>query len=139
MGILLEQAVSDDTKHIAGLAGMIKQYGMEVVIVAVFILLFIMLFKFILDNNNKMYKRITDMQDNMIQILKDYIKETSDNTRQNKSENVLEIFIKLDTSMKDILTSTKLKLDCDRLAVYAFHNGTHASHGFPFFKITCIY
>ena len=125
------------TEHIAGLAGLIKQYGMEVIIVAVFIILFIFLFRYIIDSNKKMYERITEMQDNMLKMMKEYIKETSD-TIQNKTENVLEIFIKLDMAMKDVMTSTKLKLDCDRLAVYAFHNGTHASHGFPFFKVTCI-
>lgn len=128
---------TSDVQHVAGLAGLIKQYGMEVIIVAVFIMLFVLLFRSIISNNNKMYDRITVMQDEMTKTLKELIKEAADK-QQNKTENVLEIFIKLDSAMKDILTHSKLRLDCERLSVYAFHNGTRASHGFPFFKVSCI-
>jgi len=133
--VFLEQ--TSDVQYVAGLAGLIKQYGMEVIIVAVFIMLFVLLFRSIISNNNKMYDRITVMQDEMTKTLKELIKEAADK-QQNKTENVLEIFIKLDSAMKDILTHSKLKLDCERLSVYAFHNGTRASHGFPFFKVSCI-
>ncbi|MBR2212989.1 MAG: hypothetical protein IJ889_00975 [Eubacterium sp.] len=132
--VLLNQ--TSDVQHVAGLAGLIKQYGMEVIIVAVFIMLFVLLFRSIISNNNKMYDRITVMQDEMTKTLKELIKEAAD--KQQKTENVLEIFIKLDSAMKDILTHSKLRLDCERLSVYAFHNGTRASHGFPFFKVSCI-
>ena len=130
--VLLNQ--TSDVQHVAGLAGLIKQYGMEVIIVAVFIMLFVLLFRSIISNNNKMYDRITVMQDEMTKTLKELIKEAAD--KQQKTENVLEIFIKLDSAMKDILTHSKLRLDCERLSVYAFHNGTRASHGFPFFKVS---
>jgi len=133
--VFLEQ--TSDVEKVAGLAGLIKQYGMDVVIVAVFILLFVFLFRSTISNNNKMYDRITVMQDEMTKTLKELIKEATEK-QEHKTENVLEIFIKLDSAMKDILTHSKIKLDCERLSVYAFHNGTRASHGFPFFKVSCI-
>lgn len=134
----LLEATAPTTEEVSGIVKLVKEYGMEVCIVAVFILLFIFLLKFVIDSNNKMYDNLAKLQEDTLQMLKNELKGIQTTVDIPKPQNVLEIFVQLDSSIKDIIRDVKTKFDCDRIAVYAFHNGTHASHGFPFFKITCI-
>lgn len=136
MQIILNQ-ISNTTEEVSGLAKVIKEYGMEVCIVAVFITLFIFVIKFIIDYTNKTSDRLAKLQEEIVNMLKEEIKELQPEP-QPKNVNVLEIFVQLDSAIKDIIRDVKIDFDCDRISVYAFHNGTHSSHGFPFFKMTCI-
>lgn len=124
------------TEEVSGIAKIIKEYGMEVCIIAVFVILFVFLIKYIIDSTNKTNDRLAKLQEDIVTMLKEEIKEIQ--PEQPKKVNVLEIFVELDSAIKDILRDVKIEFDCDRISVYAFHNGTHSSHGFPFFKITCI-
>lgn len=125
--------------EVSTFAKIIKEYGMDVVIIAVFLILFIIIMKYVMNINTQTTERLNKLQEEMLKMMRDEMTEmkTVVNTKE-KSQNILEIFVQLDSSIKDILTDIKVTLDCDRISVYAFHNGTHASHGFPFFKISCI-
>lgn len=126
--------------EVSTFAKIIKEYGMEVVIVAVFIGLFILMMKYLIKVNDQNTERLNKLQEEMLQMMKNELAEmkTVAQPHQEKSQNILEIFVQLDSSIRDIITEIRATLDCDRISVYAFHNGTHASHGFPFFKISCI-
>ena len=139
MNNILLETTPASVEEVSTIAKLIKEYGMEVCIVAVFILLFVFMLKFVVDTNNKTYDRLSKFQEDIMQMLKDELKDMQqEEHKPEKPQNILEIFVQLDSSIKDVLRDIKMELDCDRISVYAFHNGTHSSHGFPFFKITCI-
>ena len=74
-------------------------------------------------------------------ILNEYFKKNSNiftNQKKYNEKNIVDIFMELNKVLKTSCEHTMKKTNSDRTAIYVFHNGSHASHGLPFFKITCI-
>ena len=44
-----------------------------------------------------------------------------------KEKNIIEVFVKIDDSIKNILRKISDNIDADRLSVYVFHNGLYSS------------
>jgi len=59
-----------------------------------------------------------------------------DETRKNV--DILSNYNKISKAIRPMLLKAKDDFDADRISVYVFHNGTHSSHGLPFYKYTCI-
>ena len=55
-----------------------------------------------------------------------------------EEKNIVNIFMELDQSLKKDCEETLEETKSDRTAIYVFHNGMQASHGLPFFKMSCI-
>jgi hypothetical protein len=53
-------------------------------------------------------------------------------------EDIVEIFTKLNEVFKEECKKINEKTGSSRTAIYVFHNGTVASHGLPFFKMSCV-
>ena len=116
---------------------LLDTYGAAVVILAVFIFAFMVVFAFLLRNNSKTTKQIMDQQ----QILLNKIIENEkdgDDEDDLKEKNLVELFVNIDNSTKDVLKKINHEIDASRLSIYVFHNGSYSSHGLPFFKVSCI-
>lgn len=121
----------------------LEQYGPLLVILAIFLGLFLLIIVFLLNNNKKSIEYDRNMNKQLVtSLLNDYFSKTSNilkETEKNYDEkNIVNIYMKLNKSLKNACENTLKKTNSNRTAIYVFHNGTQASHGLPFFKMTCI-
>ncbi len=129
--------VSDQAvKEVYDLAKTIDQFGPVVVILSFFILLFLGVMLFFLKNYTKTSEQLAKQQQFMFEYMMK--KDNEEKKHQEEEKNIVEVFCKLNTYIKTECEKFQEKTDCDRIGVYVFHNGTCASHGMPFFKISCI-
>ena len=163
----------------------IYNYGIAIVVMGVFFVLFLILIIIMLFNNIRMSKQImnvnadTDKQreevinkliDNAIEakdtnmstvIAKEiheslspiskqleelssevYKKDNYHNqtdTEEDYHKDIVGAYIDISMAFKDISRKTLTELDCDRIAIYVFHNGNTSIYGLPFFKMSCIH
>lgn len=124
------------------LASFIQQYGPLIVILAVFLLVFLSMIAYTLNANKKAIESDREMNKQLVtSILNDYFAKTAkvvENSKNYDEKNIVNIFVKLNKALKNVCESTCKKTNSDRTAIYVFHNGSQASHGLPFFKLTCI-
>lgn len=149
---------------ITTLADSISKNGPVIVICAVFIILFILIFLLFIKINNSMFKNMIDQinsknQENstVTQKLLNHVlddddddnKETHEskdkddkvkNTEQsNHSKDLVGLYIDYTTAFKRESKNVINALRCDRVAVYVFHNGNQSLYGLPFIKMSCVY
>ena len=155
--ITISSTVSESDSQVGQVekySSIIDKFGPSVAILAVFIvLLFISILsilKIVNDNNknneknNEMIREQNIKNNEQLRLqqeaLVNKILETSKEQKLTpvKEPNIFETFIKIDGSTKDILERISKNIKSDRLSVYVFHNGSHSSHGLPFFKTTCV-
>lgn len=137
-------------KEVYDLAEAINKFGPVIVILAVFILVFLGIMIFFMrsytsssKNNQKTFEQMIQQQQQQQQqlfshILKEKEKEEEKHAADYDERNIVGIFYKLNTHLKAECKKFLDKTECDRIGVYVFHNGTVASHGLPFFKVSCI-
>lgn len=65
--------------------------------------------------------------------------EENPDNKDDYHKDIVGAYIDINMAFKDISRSTLVSLDCDRIAIYVFHNGNQSSHGLPFFKMSCIH
>lgn len=128
-------------QDIGSIAEYIDQYGPLIVILAVFLALFILIITFIISQHGKTTNTTMEMNSKIIEKIlnEQFEKNNMFSPQKNYDEkNIVNIFMQLNESLKEVCEYTMNKTQSDRTAIYVFHNGTHASHGLPFFKLTCI-
>lgn len=54
-------------------------------------------------------------------------------------KDIIGAYIDVNIIFKDASRKALQKLDCDRIAIYVFHNGNNAIYGLPFFKMSCVH
>lgn len=120
----------------------INEYGPVIVILSVFLIVYLAVIGYILRANKKSVQSSTELNEQLITtILNNYFKKNSNVLEDHKNSdgrNIVNIFMELNKTLKSACERIMIKTNSDRTAIYVFHNGTHASHGLPFFKITCI-
>lgn len=70
------------------------------------------------------------------------LSQAKDNLPENKDDyhkDLVGAYIDINMAFKDISRETLNALNCDRIAIYVFHNGNKSMHGLPFFKMSCIH
>lgn len=127
---------------------LIDTYGASAVIIAVFIIILVAVLVYILKSNQKTNGQLVSQQQKMVDALlamfnkQKAIVEENDGKKEEKTPptepNLIKIFLKINSSIKDILRDIYDDFTASRIAVYVFHNGVYSSHGLPFFKISCI-
>lgn len=163
----------------------IYNYGIAIVVMGVFFVLFLILIIIMLFNNIRMSKQIMDVNADTDKQREEVINKLIDNAIEAKDTNMSTVIAKeiheslspiskqleelssevykkdnyhnqtdteedyhkdivgayIDISMafKDISRKTLTELDCDRIAIYVFHNGNTSIYGLPFFKMSCIH
>lgn len=131
------------TEDIGTVSGYIQEYGPFVVILAVFLIILLILVIYILNSNKKYLEHSEKTNEAMLTtILDDYFKKNEKllekNNKNYDERDIVNIYIKLNKTLKTACENTMRKTNSDRTAVYVFHNGSAASHGLPFFKMTCV-
>lgn len=131
---------SDD---IAKYSSLIDTYGASAVIIAVFIMVLLVMFIYILRSNQKTNNQLIQQQQKLVDTLLSNKKDDNENTPvQNptivKEPNIVQVFLDVNSSIKEILKYMSDEINTNRIAVYVFHNGAYSSHGLPFFKLSCV-
>lgn len=132
------------TEDIGTLSKLINDYGPLIVLFAVFLFLFLIIIIFILNAHKKSIDSDKDINSKLItSLLNDYFRKNAELITDNESKsydekNIVNIYMRLNKTLKNVCEPVLEKTHSDRIAIYVFHNGATASHGLPFFKITCI-
>lgn len=63
---------------------------------------------------------------------------TDEKQANTKESNLVQVFLNINSSLKDALKDLSDDIGTSRISIYVFHNGVYSSHGLPFFKISCI-
>lgn len=147
---------------VTALADSISKNGPVIVICAVFIMLFILIFLLFLKINNTMFKNMIDQinsknqeNSNVTQKLLNHVLEDDEDEEETKndkekdkenedqehhhSKDLVGLYIDYTTAFKRESKNVINTLRCDRVAVYVFHNGNQALYGLPFIKMSCVY
>ena len=101
------------------------------------------------EDSEKIIGMISSLKDEIDEI-KDTINERNNNNlivssaKEINNENdyhkdLIGAYIDVNMVLKDAARCAQLRLNCDRVAVYVFHNGNTAPFGLPFFKMSCIH
>lgn len=121
---------------------LIDTYGASSVIIAVFLVIVIAILIYVLKGNRKTNDHIIKQQQEMVNMLIESKKKLQEENvitiQKAKEPNIVEVFLNVNSSIKDILKAINEEIDTDRLSIYVFHNGVYSSHGLPFFKTSCI-
>lgn len=124
---------------------LIHTYGASTVIIAVFIVILLAIFAYLLRNNqktsNQLMKQQQMLMDSLITIQEESDKKEDENIKCStivKEPDLVQIFLDINSNIKEILKDISDNINSSRAAVYVFHNGVYSSHGLPFFKTSCI-
>lgn len=175
--------ISNVTTGVVNISEAISKYGVAIVIMAVFFVIFMILIVIMLYSNTKMINQIiasksaSDQQDQtiiskfidnaldakgvsskdeIVNTLSNELKESltpitqkleamsknEDHSEEDKNDyhkDLVGAYIDINMAFKDISRETFTSLNCDRIAIYVFHNGNKSIHGLPFFKMSCIH
>lgn len=141
------ESLTQTVKDIDSLSGTISNYGPLIVICSAFILTFFLMFlMFMRIFKNMTDKLLIDSSNN-----DEHKTATGDHDTYGDDENhiykhdPLEAFIQHSLAFKGATKVAMERLaehnieDCDRIAIYVFHNGNKSLYGLPFIKISCIH
>lgn len=129
------------TGEVGKLSEVIYNYGPTVVIIAAFIILFILVILYILRIQQKSNEHMLEEHKLLIQSLIEMQKSTEEEPVKKEkpiNKDLMNSFMKISNVLKSHIAANVVMLDARRIGVYLFHNGTHATSGFPFFKFSCI-
>ena len=127
-------------QEIGLLSKYIQEYGPLIVILAIFLCIVFAIVMYLINTNKKSIQSNTEIATTVAKMLEEELKKNSKSSDQKhySERNIVNIFMELNKTLKTECEHTMKKSNSDRSAIYVFHNGTHASHGLPFFKLTCI-
>lgn len=123
---------------------LINTYGASAVIIAVFLVILLAVITYLLHTNKKTQEQLIKQQQDMVNMImgmaQEHSKREEENTKPKiiKEPNLVELFLRINGTIKDTLKAISDDLKADRTSVYVFHNGVFSSHGLPFFKISCV-
>lgn len=136
------QQYSDEVSEYSNI---INTYGASTVIIAVFIVVLLAMFAYILRSNQKTNNQLIKQQQKLVDTLlenkkdeEDIKENSSQHTTVIKEPDIVQVFLDINSSIKEILKDISDKINASRIAVYVFHNGVYSSHGLPFFKTSCV-
>lgn len=149
---------------VVNISDAISKNGPVIVICAVFIVLFILVFLLFLKINNYMFRNMinqmnTKNQENadITQKLLNHFLDNEDENDESKedkekedphddsskkkhnSKDLVGLYIDYTTAFKRESNRIIGNLRCNRVAVYVFHNGNQTLYGLPFIKMSCVY
>lgn len=130
----------------------ISDHGIMVTLSALMVIVFIIILTIFVVNNYKQSKATITQNNNLIEELsnqnRELTKMVNDLYAQTASltinqppyseTNIVDIFLELNGVLKSVCKKTQESLQTGRSAIYVFHNGASASHGLPFFKMSCV-
>lgn len=137
-----ETSKNDYVNDVSQYSDLIHTYGASAVIIAVFLIIVLSIIGYTLHNNQKTNNQIIKQQQELVDMLlknKEEMEEHTDEKQANtKESNLVQVFLNINSSLKDVLKDLSDDIGTSRISIYVFHNGVYSSHGLPFFKISCI-
>lgn len=141
--------MSSTVRDVSEVTKLLDQYGPVMTILAIFLVIFIALIFFVLkqqananakmrEDNSELMKNLLNTNREMLDNALKKIAPPVSVATEPKVLNLMETYSKINESLKDNCRAYLDKTTADRIAIYLFHNGTHTTHGFPFFKFSCI-
>lgn len=133
---------TDISSEVEKYASLIDTYGVSAIILGIFIVILFILVFYIMKTTQKTNNQIMQQQElllnKLVESKKSIEKAVSNEEEQKKEYNLVDTFLSINKSLKDILHKVLEELDASRVSVYVFHNGSFSSHGLPFFKTSCV-
>lgn len=139
-----------NTAAVEQMAEIMNHYGIFTVILAGFLLIVLVLISYLVFNDRRRSKAMMDMLNHQTAELEkrdmrdqEFIERLAfDQTEKEKEEqtekNLVPIFIRLNLVLKEECRILQEQLNCNRVGIYVYHNGSKSLSGVPFFKTTCI-
>ena len=171
--------ISNAANGVVNISEAISKYGIAIVIMAVFFIIFMILIVIMLYSNTKMINTImsnnansneqdqkliskfvdstleskglgdnkeivdtlTHALDERLHPIEEVLKRNSkeDEKKEDYHKDLVGAYIDINMAFKNISRTTMNQLNCDRIAIYVFHNGNKSMYGLPFFKMSCIH
>lgn len=143
---IIVENVQQYSGEVSEYSNLIHTYGASTVIIAVFIVILLAMFAYILRNNQKTNNQLIKQQQKLVDTLLSTKKDEEENNNNKpvqhstivKEPDIVQVFLDINSSIKEILKDISDEINSSRIAVYVFHNGVYSSHGLPFFKTSCI-
>lgn len=142
-GFIMDMGIEEVTQQVNGLSKDIVEYGAFAVVLAVFLLLFVITVIVILVANQKQLKKQYDnilTQNN--ELLGALINHTDDGKSTVPShdykKDIVQMYMNINFIFTNACKTTLNAVHADRVAIYVFHNGNSTPQGLPFFKMSCI-
>lgn len=123
---------------IVTLSQIIDKYGLNIIIQALFVLLFVFFICLFIRTVDQLQKQIIVQNKNLIEELIKKNKITSEEEKIEKDKDLIDMFLKLGSALKKECKNTLDVIDAARTAIYMFHNGINSVSGFHFLKFSCI-
>lgn len=143
----------ETVREVNAVAGVLDQYGPVIGVLSVFLLIFICVIFYLVKSHQKTVEKLMTDNETLVKnitssnkrMLENVLKETVQQQAPVQVEltphiekKLMSTFMRMNESLKDRCKNYLEKTTADRTAIYLFHNGTYTSHGFPFFKFSCI-
>lgn len=139
--------MSPDINAVDKTAHLINSEGVGSVILAVFIIIYLVSQyaqwrqnrldrKSDLSERNNFYNLIAEQNKQFFDILMNERNKSNETLYEEK--NLMDLFMKLNSRLREDCREALEVLNADRTAIYAFHNGSQSTHGLPFFKFSCV-
>lgn len=129
-------AISINTSDITDLANAINRYGFIPIILSAMMLVIGLFIGYMIYTNKKYTNQLIDQNKTLMDKLQSI---TDQKNKETKTErNLVNIFMRLNYTLKEECHQVQEKLNCIRVGIYACHNNTTTNTGLPFFKTSCI-
>lgn len=145
---VIEIATKNTYSDVSSYSDLIHTYGASTVIIAVFLVVLLVMFGYILRNNQKTNNHLIEQQQELVDMLLKKEEEdeetktlsSEEQPKRNivKEPDLVQVFLNINSSLKEILKDISEVIKPSRISIYVFHNGVYSSHGLPFFKTSCI-
>lgn len=161
-------ALTEDPSQVSSLAKLMNEYGTEIVIIAVFLLVFGGFCVAFIKILSKLINTISAQNDRIINTLlgkddpgeekKESVKTINTNKinfnkkeeenspdKEEKSEekknnpNMFSKNMYSEKIFREVSRAVISELRCDRVAIYVFHNGNKSPYGYSFVKMSCVH
>lgn len=137
---------SDSTVDAMGqTATLINTQGPVTVVLALFIIIFLLASYYIISQNKNYQKSNDENMQKLIDIIIDQNNRINETKIQEKTKerlyeekNLMNIFFRMSNRFKEDCKETLDAMNADRVSIYAFHNGSQSTHGLPFVKFSCV-
>ena len=137
-----ETSKNDYVNDVSQYSDLIHTYGASAVIIAVFLIIVLSIIGYTLHNNQKTNNQIIKQQQELVDMLlknkEEKEEETNDRQVKPREPDLVQVFLNINSSLKDVLKELSDDIGTSRISIYVFHNGVYSSHGLPFFKTSCI-
>lgn len=121
---------------------LITEFGPYVFGLVSLLLIIVLLFILLIYIVKTIPKNEKDESKDIALLIKDAIRTELDSkekeSKSNKENNLMDIFLKLNSGLKYTVRELVSAINADRVAFYLFHNGTHSINGIPFLKMSCV-